>query len=116
MTKGRLGRILDLGEVAGEGASESGTHAPMPSLDERGNIYLRALHGDRDFTSQERLDARHHLLDAMASDIAARPQIPVHERERPRGLSVAVGSHPGPDPFAAQLPFNEAAFALDARD
>ena len=91
---------------------ESGTHLPMPSLDERANIYLRAIHGDRDFTSQERLDARHHLLDAMASDVVARPQIPAHERERP---GFAVGLHPGPAPIAvAQFQPRASEFAVDA--
>jgi hypothetical protein len=107
MIKGWLGRIFALGEVPGEGVPESGTHVPMPSLDERANIYLRALHGDRNFTSQERLDARHHLLDAMASDVVARSQIPVHERERPSGFPGAVGSHPGTPPTSrlqAMLP------------
>ena len=43
---------------------------PIPTLDERVNIYLRAVHGSREFTEEERMNARNALLDTMAADIA----------------------------------------------
>src|SRR5688572_14167632 len=113
MIKRRLGRIFALDEMPGESAPESGTYVPMPSLDERANIYLRALHGDRDFTSQERLDARHHLLDVMASDVVARSQTAGHESERPPGFPGAAGSHPELAPSEV-APGDEAAFNRNA--
>jgi hypothetical protein len=41
-----------------------------PTLDERVILYLRALHGDREFAERERANAREVLLDAMAAEIA----------------------------------------------
>jgi hypothetical protein len=50
---------------------------PVPTLDERVNLYLRALHGNREFTDQERSNARDVLLNSMAAEIAAqvRPEV-----------------------------------------
>jgi hypothetical protein len=45
---------------------------PLPTLDERASVYLRAVHGDRDFTSAEHTNARDLILEAMAAGIAAR--------------------------------------------
>jgi hypothetical protein len=45
---------------------------PIPTLDERASVYLRAIHGDRDFTSAEHVNARDLILEAMAAGIAAR--------------------------------------------
>ena len=45
---------------------------PLPTLDERASVYLRAVHGDRDFTSAEHVNARDLILEAMAAGIAAR--------------------------------------------
>src|SRR6266436_5758142 len=44
---------------------------PVPTLDERVTLYLRAVHGNRDFTEEERSNARNVLLDSMATEIAA---------------------------------------------
>jgi SPOR domain len=46
---------------------------PVPTLDERVNLYLRAVHGNREFTDQERSNARNVLLNSMAAEIAAHP-------------------------------------------
>src|SRR5262249_58796517 len=45
---------------------------PLPTLDERANLYLRAVYGDRDFTNDEYSSARNLMLTAMAADIGAR--------------------------------------------
>jgi hypothetical protein len=34
------------------------------------SLFLRAVHGERDFTDQERSDARDRLLDEIANQIA----------------------------------------------
>jgi hypothetical protein len=47
---------------------------PIPTLDERVSLYLRALHGNREFTEEERSNACNALLDSMAAEIAAQVQ------------------------------------------
>jgi SPOR domain len=52
---------------------------PVPTLDERVSLYLRAVHGNREFTEEERSNARNALLDSMAAEIAAQVQPEVTE-------------------------------------
>src|SRR5262245_14430928 len=47
---------------------------PVPTLDERVSLYLRAVYGNREFTDQERSNARNALLDSMAAEITAQVQ------------------------------------------
>src|SRR6516225_3814835 len=62
---------------------------PVPTLDERVNLYLRAIYGNRNFTEEERSNARNALLDSMAAQIAAQvqPEVteprPLHPYEAP---------------------------------
>jgi hypothetical protein len=42
----------------------------LPSLDERVDLFLRAMHGTRAASAQERASARLRILDAMAADLA----------------------------------------------
>ena len=62
---------------------------PVPTLDERVSLYLRAIHGNREFTEEERSNARNALLDSMAAEIAAQvqPEVteprPLHPYEAP---------------------------------
>jgi hypothetical protein len=46
---------------------------PIPTVDERVTLYLRAVHGEREFTKKERLSARDVLLNSMANAVAVRP-------------------------------------------
>ena len=59
---------------------------PIPTLEERVTLYLRAIHGNRDFTEEERSNARNLLLDQMAGKIATQVQPKVME---PRSLGEA---------------------------
>jgi hypothetical protein len=52
---------------------------PVPTLDERVSLYLRAIHGNRKFTEEERSNARNALLDSMAAEITAQVQPEVTE-------------------------------------
>jgi hypothetical protein len=52
---------------------------PVPTLDERVGLYLRAVHGNREFTEEERSNARNALLDSMAAEITAQVQPEVTE-------------------------------------
>jgi hypothetical protein len=56
---------------------------PVPTLDERVSLYLRAIHGNRNFTEEERSNARNVLLNSMAAEIAAQGQ---PEGTEPRAL------------------------------
>jgi SPOR domain len=62
---------------------------PVPILQERVNLYLRAVHGNREFTEEERSNARNALLDSMAAEITAQvqPEVteprPLHPYEAP---------------------------------
>jgi hypothetical protein len=53
-------------------AADAGDEMPLPTLDERVNFYLQAVHGDRRFTNEQYSEARGLLLKAMADDIVAR--------------------------------------------
>lgn len=80
MTKGRISRVFAF-EVE-ERLPIDPDQLPLPTLDERVNLYLRAVHGKRDFTSKEVYDARNLMLDAMAADIAAKSGINLSEQPR----------------------------------
>jgi hypothetical protein len=45
---------------------------PVPTLEERARFFLRAVHGDLDFTSGQHAEAQSTILNAMAADIAAK--------------------------------------------
>jgi hypothetical protein len=53
---------------------------PVPTLDERVSLNLRAVHGNREFTDHERSNARDVLLKSMAAEIAAQG-IPAEQGE-----------------------------------
>ena len=62
---------------------------PVPTLDERVTLYLRAIHGNREFTEEERSNARNVLLNSMAAEIAAQAD------QSPKGNSLVVKRHTG---------------------
>src|SRR5215813_1242312 len=70
LVSGGLGADAD--DSATTDAHEPIEQLPLPKLDERASVYLRAVHGDRDFTREEHTNARDLILEAMAADIAAR--------------------------------------------
>src|SRR3954451_14525165 len=63
---------VDVEDNASTDAHEPFEQLPLPTLDERASVYLRAVHGDRDFTGAEHASARDLILQAMAADIAER--------------------------------------------
>jgi hypothetical protein len=82
-------RVFDLEDNEGtaEAARDPSTALPLPTLDERAALFLRALHGKRNFTNEEHANARERILDAMAADILSGPE---------RDLSTEIGVAPGP--------------------
>jgi hypothetical protein len=77
MTRGPISRILALeAEVTLPiDAGDPSDQLRLPTLDERVSLFLRAVHGERDFTNKEYSEARGILLGAMATDIAAKTEI-----------------------------------------
>jgi TPR repeat protein len=65
---------VDVDDRMSSDAHEPRDQLPLPTLDERASFYLRAVHGDRDFSSEEHANARDLILDAMAADISARSE------------------------------------------
>jgi hypothetical protein len=57
-------RLADIRELNGE--------LPVPTVEQRARLFLRAVHGERDFTSGEYARAHSTILSALAADIAAR--------------------------------------------
>ena len=79
MIKGRLPFLSDAGELAPVDVHDPLGELPVPTLDERALFYLRAVHGNRDFTQEERSNARNVLLNSMAAEIAAQADSPKGE-------------------------------------
>ena len=71
MTKGQIPFLSEAEELAPVDARDPLGELPVPTLDERVLFYLRAVLGNRDFTEEERSNARNVLLNSMAAEIAA---------------------------------------------
>jgi len=78
MARGRVIKALAVNadDSTGTDANEPLDRMPLPTLGERANFYLRAVHGERRFTNEEYSGARNLMLQAMADDIAARSNGP----------------------------------------
>ena len=74
MIKGRIPFLSDAEELAPVDVHDPLGELPVPTLDERVLFYLRAVHGNRDFTQEERSNARNVLLNSMAAEIAAQAE------------------------------------------
>jgi len=74
MIKGRIPFLGDAQELAPVDVHDPLGELPVPTLDERVLFYLRAVHGNRDFTQEERSNARNVLLNSMAAEIAAQAE------------------------------------------
>ena len=74
MNNGRLERIFELGKT--DESPPLPDVLPLPTLEERVSLYLKAVHGSREFTSNERRDARNIILDAMARSVCTQSDSP----------------------------------------
>ncbi len=74
MIKGRIPFLSDAQELAPVDVHDPLGELPVPTLDERVLFYLRAVHGSRDFTQEERSNARNVLLNSMAAEITAQAE------------------------------------------
>jgi hypothetical protein len=74
---------------------------PVPTLEERARIFLRAVHGERDFTSSEHTAAHGIILKGMAEDIAVKSNIGLTEEPPLRPVAPIVKSPYGRAPNVA---------------
>ena len=58
-------------EPADRSAADS-KQLKVPTLEERVELYLHAVYGNRDFTNEEYSRARSRMLDAMAANVVAK--------------------------------------------
>ncbi len=85
-----------------ESAAPGRDAAGLPDMDERVELLLRAVHGtDREFTQAERAQARHRIIDAMASDIVAEIAL---KRNQHRESAVDLGEEAGGSSTVIQFP------------
>jgi hypothetical protein len=77
MNRRRLAEIFSLNEAT-EGSGDAdrvlSNHLPVPTIDARAALYLRATHENHDFTQEEHTAARNLILDAMAANIVAKSE------------------------------------------
>jgi hypothetical protein len=114
MTKGPIGRILPPGTAGTEPPDHAADQPRLPTLDERASLFLRAVHGERDFTDQEHSDARDRLLDEMANRIAAGPGTRARDPDLP-GLPEVTGRHPTDVAASARIARDDMGRAAHAR-
>jgi hypothetical protein len=89
-------RYLTQGEESAH-SGESFGQLPVPNLEERARLFLRAVHGERDIANGEHAEAQSTILDGMAADIAAKSDSGMTEEawERPPGPEIDFGERPG---------------------
>lgn len=98
-----LKALFDLGQDESEPHAwsvDTSGPGPLPNLDERVELFLRAVHGpNRTFTNQERAAARARILDAILAD-------PPEEIREPSSIAAAQLASPPlpPAQAAARVP------------
>lgn len=75
MIRRRLTDIFSLDAAEESAVWESSNQLPVPTIDERAALYLRAIHAKHDFTEEEYSEARNLILDAMSADIASKMKV-----------------------------------------
>src|SRR5262249_15744954 len=83
--KGCLDQLFVL-EPADRSAADS-KQLRVPTLEERVELYLHAVYGNRDFTNEEYSRARSRMLDAMAANVVAKSGEHLGSQTLPRGAS-----------------------------
>jgi hypothetical protein len=82
----------------GKGGRQADGSEPLglsvPTLEERARFFLRAVHGDLDFTSGQRAEAQSTILNAMAADIAAKSKSRMTGEPSAKPTSRAIGPLP----------------------
>ena len=83
-TRKPLHQVFELGSTEQSKLGSNGplSQHPVPSLDERANIYLRAVYGSQDLAGEEFARARLRILDAMAEQIASEGPVRVRDSNK----------------------------------
>src|SRR5438309_2143944 len=81
-----LAQEAEVGLPAGANTGASAPR-PLPSLDERVELFLRAMYGTNDVTAVQRATARERILDTMVESLAGGPN---DEGARGRAARVAA--------------------------
>jgi hypothetical protein len=74
---------------------------PVPTLEERARLFLRAVHGERHFTSSEHTEAHSIIVKGMAADIAAKSNSRSPEEPAIKTAVSITNSRYGPVPNVA---------------
>ena len=83
--KGCLDQLFVL-EPADKSAADS-KQLRVTTLEERVELYLHAVYGNRDVTKEEYSRARSRILDAMAANVAAKSGVHLGSQTLPQGAS-----------------------------
>jgi hypothetical protein len=114
--KGWIERLLS--RAAGEPRTAQAPPGQLrnPTLDERVSLYLRAVHGKRDFRNEAVSDARDRILDAMSADIAEKLGFNLAKQPRmPSATNLDVLPAMSLDLEEVPFGFGEARLAEDSR-
>jgi hypothetical protein len=110
------------GLMAGaDGAGGATVHEPdgqlsLPTLEERARLFLRAVHGQRDFTGSEYDGAQRSILNAMASDIAAKSKGPMPNEPPLEPMDPTIADPRRPTYLEDHQAFREVGMACEAKD
>jgi hypothetical protein len=67
---------------------------PVPTPEERARLFLRAVHGELDFTSSQHAEAQSTILNAMAADIAAKSKSGMSDEPSVKATGRIIGPLP----------------------
>jgi hypothetical protein len=89
-------RDLTAGAESARLANVREPHAqlPVPTPEERARLFLRAVHGELDFTSSQHAEAQSIILNAMAADIAAKSKSGMSDEPSVKPTGRIIGALP----------------------
>src|SRR6516162_6634237 len=111
--KGCLDQLFVL-EPADKSAADS-KQLGVPTLEERVELYLHAVYGNRDFTNEEYSRARSRILDAMAANVVAKSGVHLGSQTLPQGTSPQPAVIPIPPAITSWAYDREAASVVAPR-
>jgi hypothetical protein len=83
----KAGREAEVAERR-DNVLEPDSPLPIPSPKERALLFLRAIHGERDFTGDQFDQAHSTILKAMAADIVAKSKNTIRDKPSPKSRPV----------------------------
>jgi hypothetical protein len=80
--------------TAGAESAHLANVLPVPTPEERARLFLRAVHGELDFTSSQHAEAQNTILNAMAADIAAKSKSGMADERSAKPTGRIIGPLP----------------------